>query len=59
MEKIKAFMLGMMAMGVLMGFIWTSNEAYKEEVRAKANQAKHKEVNWYRVKPAQKQMANN
>ena len=52
MDKVKAFCLGMITMGILSAFIWVSNEAYHEDIAAKANIEKHKEICWYcPVKP--------
>ena len=56
METLKAFILGMVTMGLLMAFVWVSNEAYHQDIRAKANRDKHKEMNWYRVRPSQKEI---
>lgn len=49
----KAFMLGTLS-GVLMcAFVWVSNEAYHEDIRAKANIERHQSMNWYGVRPDQ------
>lgn len=47
MDKVKAFILGLMAASlVFASLVYVSEEAYQDEL-AKINRANHKAVNWY------------
>lgn len=53
MDKLKALVLAIIGAALIFSLlVWVSNEEYKEEL-AKANRDKHKEMNWYGVRPDQ------